>query len=133
MFTNRKTLPSDYVQIKANKFLDEDTKKLMIKAWGTYKAETLLKGEEIIAIAVFNQFHPRLFTSGIVIKENVSITELKKIKQFIKHVISNHNADYVYSECVTCPVRDRFHEFLGFEVEKDLDTFKKWKFKGLLY
>ncbi len=133
MYKIRKTLPSDLIGINANQYLDESTRSLMINAWGHYKAETLLKDDEIISIATFNEFHPRLFVSGIVIKENITISELKEVKKFIKHVIAKQNADYVYSECVTCPVRDRFHKFLGFEVEKDLDTFKKWKFKGLLY
>lgn len=133
MFTNRKIRVEDFENIKANKYFKENEKELLINAYGYYKAETLLKGDEIIAIATFREFHPRLYSSGFIVKENVSVSELKVIKAFVKHVISNQNADYVYSECVTCPVRDRFHEFLGFEVEKDLETFKKWKFKGLLY
>lgn len=133
MFINRKTKVEDFVKINANKFFKETEKEILINAFGYYKAETLLKNEEIIAIATYREFHPRLYHSGIIIKENVSYTELKKIKEFIKHIIFEEKADYVYSECVTCEVRDRFHEFLGFEVEKDLETFKKWKFKGLKY
>jgi ATP-dependent RNA circularization protein (DNA/RNA ligase family) len=133
MFTNRKTRIEDIANIKANKFLKEEEKTILVDAWGFYKAETLLNNDEIVAIATFREFHPRLYNSGIIIKDNITITELKKVKAFVKYVISSHNADYVYSEGATCPVRDRFHEFLGFEIEKDLDTFKKWKFKGLLY
>lgn len=133
MYKNRRTRIEDFDNIKANKFMSDSDKQILIDAWGYYKAETLLKDDEVIAIATFREFHPRLYVSGFVVKENVSISDLKVIKAFAKHVISNQNADYVYSECVTCEIRDRFHEFLGFEVEKDLDTFKKWKFKGLLY
>lgn len=133
MYTNRKTRIEDISNINANKFFKDIERETLINAWGYYKAETLFKGDEIIAIATFREFHPRLYHSGIIIKQDVTIDELKHVKAFVKHVISNQNADYVYSECVTCSVRDRFHEFLGFEVEKDLETFKKWKFKGLLY
>lgn len=133
MFTNRKARIEDISNINANRFLTEFDKQSLIDAWGLYKAETLLKGEEIIAVAVFREFHKGFFTAGTIIKENINFTELKNVRKFIRHIISNHNANYVYSEGVTCPVRDRFHEFLGFEIEKDLETFKKWKFKGLLY
>lgn len=133
MFTNRKTRVEDFENIKANKYLSQNDKQLMINAFGTYKAETLLKGDEIVCIVAYNEFHPRFYSSGIILKNNVTFTELKMVKAFIKHVISNQNADYVYSEGSTCSIRDRFHEFLGFEIEKDLETFKKWKFKGLVY
>lgn len=133
MFTNRKTRIEDISNINANRFLTENDKQILIDAWGLYKAETLLNGDEIIAIATFREFHPRFYLSGFIVKDNATISELKTIKAFVRHVISNHNADYVYSEGATCLVRDRFHEFLGFEIEKDLETFKKWKFKGLLY
>ena len=133
MYQRRETLPSDFLMIKANKFLSKEDKSLVINCWGLYQAETLLKGQEIIAIATFSEFHTKLYRSGIVIKQDVSITDLKEIKKFITQVIIDNKADYVYSECVTCKVRDRFHKFLGFEIEKDLESFKKWKFRNLKY
>lgn len=133
MYKRRETLPSDFIMIKANQFLSEEDKKLVINCWGCYKAETLLKDDEIIAIATFSEFHEKLYRAGIVIKKDVSIVDLKEIKKFITQVIADNKADYVYSECVTCKTRDRFHEFLGFEIEKDLANFKKWKFKNLKY
>ncbi len=133
MYATRKASSEDLLNIQANQFLDELTKLILLSSWGMLEAQTLLKGKEIIAIAIFKEFHPTLYSSGIVIKNNVSLSDLKQIKKFITKIIKDKNAQYVHSECVVCSIRDRFHKFLNFEVEKDLGSYKKWKYKGLVY
>lgn len=132
MFLKRKSTKEDIFNIQANKWLLIE-KKFIVDNFDKVKMETLLKGQEIIAIAIFYEFYPRLFTSGFILKDKPSFSELKEVKKFAKEIIKENNADYVYSECEVCAVRDRFHRFLGFEVEKNLGNFNKWKFRNLKY
>ena len=133
MFITRQSTSEDLINIKSNHFFDEQSKIILLSSWQMLEAQTLLNGDEIVAIALFREFHPDLYSSGIVIKNNVSLSELKRIKKFITQIIKDKQAKYVNSECVVCPIRDRFHEFLNFEIEKDLGSYRKWKFKGLVY
>lgn len=132
MFKTKNSTAQDILNIDVNQYMNLE-KEYIIKCMDSIKLETLLNGDEVVAVILFKEFHPRFFVAGTLIKKDIKISELIELKKTVKNLIIKYNCDYVYSECVTCPVRDRFHEFLGFEVERDMDTFKKWKFKGLLY
>ena len=132
MYFYQQTKKEDIYNIKANKWLDIN-KELIAQCVDITGMQTLFNDDEIVAIALYNEFHPRLYSAGFILKENPTIKDLKKVKLFVESIKDKLNADYIYSECVKCPVRDRFHKFVGFEVEKDLGTYKKWKFKNLKY
>jgi hypothetical protein len=130
----RMTVMDDIEQIEPNEYFDTASKDFIIQGFTilpTLKAWTVLNGAKIVAIILANEFYKDFYSIGIIVCNGIKFSELKFIKKTIKELVDINGAKYVYSEGETHPVKDRFHEFMGFELEKDLlGKFKKWKLKG---
>lgn len=129
----RATVPEDVYKIEANEYFDIPSD-LVIQGLNSpiMKAWTFINGVRVAAIILASEFYKDFYSIGIIVCKDIRFSELKYIKKSIKEIIDFYGAKYVYSEGETHPVKDRFHEFMGFELEKDLlGKFKKWKYKGL--
>ena len=130
----RATVTEDFDNIIPNEhFIGitiEHAKQIMdmptIQKWSVFS-------DRLFAIIIANEFCKDMYAIGLIVCKGVQISELKYLRQVTRELVEFRQAKYVYSEGETNKVRDRFHEFMGFEIELDLDTFKKWKLKGLEY
>ena len=134
MLHHRVTTADDVINIQPNQYFNT-TKDIVIQslAYSQIKSWSILNNFKVVAIILAQEFCKDFYKIGIIICKDIKISELKYIKQVVKEVIELYNAQYVYSENETHIVKDKFHELMGFELERDLGIFKKWKYKGLRY
>ena len=129
----RRTVLEDIQLIKPNKYFTI-TKDFVLQGFSmlpTLKAWTILNDEKIAAIILANEFYKDYYSIGLIVCEDVKFSYLKFLKKIIREIVDFEGAKYVYSEGETHPIKDKFHELMGFEIEKDLQgKFKKWKLRG---
>lgn len=130
MLHYRVTIPEDVQLIDANEYLNI-SKELVIQGLSipTLKAWSFINNKKVIAIILANEFCKDFYSIGIIVCKDIKPSELKYIKRSVKEIVKFYGAKYVYSEGETHPVKDKFHQFMGFEIEKDLGIFKKWQYK----
>lgn len=128
----RLTTPDDVLLIQANQYVNAPAD-LIIKSLSLPQMQswTILNNLKRVAVILASTMYKDFYNVGIIVCKDITMSELKYVKRAVKEIIYFNNAGYVCSEGETHPVKDRFHRFMGFEIETDLGVFKKWKYKGL--
>lgn len=130
----RLTVKNDILTIKPNQYIDAP-KQFFIDCLNNpnNKLFSIIDNQRIVAIIVTSCFHKDFYRIGIVVSDDIKISELKYIKQVTKELIELYGVKFLCSEGETHKVKDKFHEIMGFEIERNYGTYKRWKFKGLEY
>lgn len=134
MFHYRVATADDVINIKENQYLNT-TKDIVIQSLvhPQIKSWSVFNNFKVLAVILAQEFCTDFYKIGIIICEDIKVSELKYLKQVVREVIELYGAQYVYSEGETHTVKDKFHKLMGFEIERDLGIFKKWKYKGLRF
>lgn len=122
-----KTTKKDVEAIKANQYY-LGNKEILINSLDYQHCYSFHAKGEVIAIAMFYEFYPHCFRSGVVLKENINPLFLKWFKKWMQKKIKEMNCTRLETEGISDKTLDRFHKFLGFKREVIINNgeYIKW-------
>ena len=104
----------DILKIKANSFVFENTKSFIENE----KIEKyVLDDGEIVGIAGFMEYHPTCYEGFFILRENLSIDNIKQLKKLLNSLIIAYKPSRLQTTSEDCETINRWMKFLGFECE----------------
>jgi hypothetical protein len=86
----------------------------ILKAWHSF---TVYNEKGIEAILCYVEYHPGCYKAFICAGKHISMQISRQIKRFIHRMAKEMNATRLETESQDCEMLNRWHRFLGFELE----------------
>lgn len=120
------TTIEDIEEIRTNRYY-EDEKEVLKYSLGLQKVFTF-KDDKIRAIAMFFEFYPNCYKCGIILAKDLNPHFLKLLRAWMKEKIKEHNCKRLETEGYCDKTLERFHKFLGFRKEVEINNggYVKW-------
>lgn len=112
----RKFRESDLASIETNEFSCFDGMGSVFNIDGSVKV-TVEDGDEIICILVAIEYSESKWKGFLLASTKMGATHGGIVKEVVKEFFTTHNVSRLETESVDCEKLNRWHEFLGFELE----------------
>ena len=116
----------DIDAIQSNQYY-KDAKELLKQSL-PYQEVFTFKDKQIRAIAMFFEFYPSCYKCGIILAKDINPHFLRFFRAWMKYKIKEHNCIRLETEGYSDKTLERFHRFLGFKKEVEINNggYIKW-------
>ena len=119
MHSQLKELPFEEKHLDAivtNEFSDFEQHRSIIMLPNTLKFTLAKRGVVVCILACF-QYAPDKYMGFLLASDYLTASDGKDVREFVKETFLSYNMDRLETLSVACEQIDRWHEFLGFELE----------------
>lgn len=112
----RKFHKSDLNNIKCNQFstTEGDAEDIL---HADYYKNTLVDGADVLCIIAFRRYWERNFIAFMMVSDDIRPVHARELKEYIRLAMIDFECERLQTSSIKCETLDRWHRFLGFELE----------------